>query len=98
MLCTANGIALIGQYANVGVVTGTNQLSLTQKVTSTTTRHCFGCVPPPPVFTPAIALTKYTNGEDADLPPGPQVLAGSTVTWTYLVTNKIGRASCRVRV
>ena len=36
---------------------------------------------------PAIALVKYTNGEDAKTPTGPFVLAGGTVTWTFDVTN-----------
>ncbi len=37
--------------------------------------------------TAAIDLEKATNGEDADLPTGPQILAGDPVTWTYVVTN-----------
>jgi hypothetical protein len=37
--------------------------------------------------TPAIKLTKYTNGQDADTPTGPVVAVGSTVTWTYRITN-----------
>jgi uncharacterized repeat protein (TIGR01451 family) len=36
---------------------------------------------------PAIHIEKHTNGEDADLATGPSVLVGSTVTWTYYVTN-----------
>jgi hypothetical protein len=37
---------------------------------------------------PAIALVKLTNGTDNnDHPTGPLVPAGSTVTWTYEVTN-----------
>jgi uncharacterized repeat protein (TIGR01451 family) len=34
-----------------------------------------------------LALAKYTNGENADAPPGPIVAAGAAVTWTYLLTN-----------
>ena len=37
---------------------------------------------------PAIAIIKYTNGQDADEAPGPVVQVGSAVTWTYEVTNK----------
>ena len=36
---------------------------------------------------PAIAIVKQTNGQTALNPPGPSVEAGSTVTWTYDVTN-----------
>ncbi|MDW7681054.1 MAG: FlgD immunoglobulin-like domain containing protein [bacterium] len=32
-------------------------------------------------------IEKATNGQDADLAPGPQVVVGSTVTWTYVVGN-----------
>jgi len=34
-----------------------------------------------------ITLVKLTNGTDNDTPPGPTVPVGSTVTFTYLVTN-----------
>ena len=37
--------------------------------------------------TPSIDIEKATNGFDADDPTGPQVVVGSTVTWTYVVTN-----------
>ncbi len=36
---------------------------------------------------PAIAIAKQTNGQTALTPPGPIVTVGSTVTWTYDVTN-----------
>ncbi|MGL4650874.1 MAG: SdrD B-like domain-containing protein, partial [Caldilineaceae bacterium] len=39
------------------------------------------------VYRPAIALKKYTNGDDADAPPGPTISERSPVTWTYYVTN-----------
>ncbi len=32
-------------------------------------------------------IEKATNGQDADTPTGPVVAVGSTVTWTYVVTN-----------
>ena len=34
-----------------------------------------------------IAIVKSTNGTDNDGPPGPEVPVGSTVTFTYVVTN-----------
>ena len=36
---------------------------------------------------PDIAIKKYTNGEDADTATGPVVAVGSTVTWTYIISN-----------
>jgi hypothetical protein len=36
---------------------------------------------------PAVELVKSTNGDDANTAPGPTVQVGSTVTWTYRVTN-----------
>ena len=36
---------------------------------------------------PAITIEKLTNGADADTPPGPIILVGSSVQWTYVVSN-----------
>jgi len=36
---------------------------------------------------PSIDMEKYTNGEDADLARGPDILVGQTVSWEYVVTN-----------
>ncbi|NOR48626.1 MAG: VPXXXP-CTERM sorting domain-containing protein, partial [Methanosarcinaceae archaeon] len=43
-------------------------------------------VPPPPI-NPSIDIEKFTNGEDADVAPGPRIRSGYAVTWTYNVTN-----------
>jgi hypothetical protein len=37
--------------------------------------------------TPAIAVKKFVNGQDANTPPGPTLVAGCPVTFTYSVTN-----------
>src|SRR5262249_7595107 len=36
---------------------------------------------------PAIKVVKLVNGDDADTPTGPHVSIGSTLTFTYVVTN-----------
>lgn len=59
LTCTATGIATLGQYANMGTVTGTPPYG--PPVTDTNPSHYYG-------FTPAIELIKYTNGYDADDP------------------------------
>ncbi|MDH3588000.1 MAG: hypothetical protein OEQ74_01220, partial [Gammaproteobacteria bacterium] len=76
--CTASGIAIEGQYDNVGSVVGTPPSG--PPVDDFDPSHYFGALP-------MIDLEKLTNGEDADLPTGPVVLVGSTVTWTYIITN-----------
>src|SRR5204863_2446603 len=41
----------------------------------------------PVVFNPALNIVKFVNGQDADSPTGPHVAVGSTVTYTYVVTD-----------
>jgi hypothetical protein len=36
---------------------------------------------------PSIDIEKFTNGEDADDPTGPQIPCGDLVNWTYNITN-----------
>ena len=78
MTCTASGTAVAGQYANVGTVSGKPPVG--PDVTSTDPSHYVG-------YLPVITLEKRVNGQDADTPPGPSLLVGSTISWTYLVTN-----------
>ncbi|HSN54682.1 MAG TPA: hypothetical protein VLT32_08415, partial [Candidatus Sulfomarinibacteraceae bacterium] len=78
MNCTAGGTAVAGQYANLGTATGTPPLG--DPVTDSDPSHYFG-------VDASIDIEKATNGEDADVGPGPIVDEGSEVTWTYVVTN-----------
>jgi hypothetical protein len=76
--CHINGIVTPGQYANDSTATATSILD--QQLTDTDPSHYFG-------VDAGIVIKKYTNGDDADTPPGPTIDIGSPVTWTYVVTN-----------
>jgi hypothetical protein len=79
MTCSANGTASSGQYANLGTVSGTPPGGLAQ-VSNDDPSHYFGTQA-------AVELEKRTDGLDADTPPGPTLLEGNVVIWTYIVTN-----------
>ncbi len=76
---TVNGTAEPGQYENMGTATGTPPGGLAD-VSDTDPSHYLG-------VDSGIDIEKATNGQDADAEPGPEILAGSPVTWTYVVTN-----------
>ncbi|MGW9167330.1 DUF7507 domain-containing protein [Agromyces sp. NPDC055658] len=86
--CTATGTAIVGQYANLGSVTGIGPATTDvdgetvagETVTDDDPSHYFG-------VEPAVDIEKATNGQDADESPGPLVAAGGDVRWTYVVTN-----------
>ena len=84
MTCTGSGVATLGQYRNQGDVAGQpvdDQGSrFGPPVTDTDPSHYVG-------IRPDIDLEKATNGEDADHAPGPEVVVGSEVIWTYVVRN-----------
>ena len=93
MTCTASGTVQVDQYANTGTASGTtkgvdgqegNLIPANQGHPSDEDpSHYFGQIPE----APAIRIEKATNGEDADSIPGPEILEGLPVTWTYVVTN-----------
>jgi LPXTG-motif cell wall-anchored protein len=82
MICTASGVAEIGEYANVGTVTAdpASEVGVEQVLSASDPSHYFGAVS-------AIELVKFANGEDANEPPGITVPAGPDVTMTFVVTN-----------
>lgn len=81
MTCSANGVVTeLGPYRNVGTVTA--QFSGpggSGSVTDSDPSHYLGVSP--------VQIRKFTNGEDADLSPGPSILVGNPITWVYRVTN-----------
>ena len=77
LTCTGSGTAETGQYANIGEVCS---LFDEEEVCDTDTSHYFGAGT-------GLAVEKSTNGEDADVPPGPSITEDDPVTWTYVVTN-----------
>ncbi|MEA2564434.1 MAG: hypothetical protein QOH06_5938 [Acidobacteriota bacterium] len=81
MTCTGNGTAQAGQYKNVGAVTG--QPPCGNPVSDDDPSHYFGKT----TENPGLKIVKKTNGQDANTAPGPEIMVGSTVTWTYIVTN-----------
>jgi hypothetical protein len=68
-----------GQYENEAIVTAKPPDDLLE-ITDSDLSHYFGA-------RPAITITKFTNGQDAKSGTGPFVLAGDTVTWTYIISN-----------
>ena len=45
-----------------------------------------------------VDVETFTNGQNADTAPGPAVTAGSTVNWTYVVTNTGSRPLANISV
>jgi hypothetical protein len=78
MTCFASELAVAGPYVNVATATG--QPPSGQQAEDTDSSHYFG-------IEPSIAIEKFTNGVDADLPPGVEIGVGEPITWTYVVTN-----------
>ncbi|MBK6954504.1 MAG: hypothetical protein IPH27_03090 [Actinomycetales bacterium] len=80
------GVAVEGQYANLAAVTAQAADNANQPIaalgsyTDDDPSHYWG-------LTSGLTMKKYTNGLDADTVTGPLVAIGSTVTWTYVVTN-----------
>jgi hypothetical protein len=78
MTCTATGTAVAGQYANIGAASGRPEGGAS--VSDSDFSHYLAS-------RPLITLEKRINGQDADDPPGPELVAGAGIGWTYVVTN-----------
>jgi len=84
IMCTASGTAGLGQQNLAGHVTAKALIHPTQdvlgRVETSDTSHYFG-------YALGLGLVKLTDGQQVPAPPGPEFAVGSTVTWTYEVTN-----------
>jgi uncharacterized repeat protein (TIGR01451 family) len=77
--CVSKTITVVAGQTTSGVnVSGTDPLG--QLVGDSDPAHHFGAQA-------AVRLVKSTNGHDANSRPGPAVTPGSTIAWTYVVTN-----------
>ena len=76
--CTGSGTAVAGQYRNIGMVTVTANGN---QYTASNASHYFGGV------ISGVTIKKYTNGQDVSQAPGPSILVGRPISWTYVVTN-----------
>jgi hypothetical protein len=83
--CLVTGVVVEGQYVNIGTVTATAAtptIGPPITVTDSDPSHYLGVLRPP-----SVNIEKSTNGVDADTAPGPVLLVGSPVSWTYVVQN-----------
>ncbi|MGH3370352.1 MAG: Calx-beta domain-containing protein, partial [Nocardioidaceae bacterium] len=81
---SAPAVVTAGQYHNRAVVRAM-VAGLGTEVTDQDDAHHFGTA------TPGIHVEKYINGVDADQPSETLILpVGSSVIWTYVVTNQAG--------
>ena len=80
----ASGAALAGQYMNTGSVVATSLADdgARESVQASDPSHYFGGT-----NTPSLVIEKLTNGEDADLPPGPLLAVGGNAVFVYGVLN-----------
>ncbi|MEO1527082.1 MAG: SdrD B-like domain-containing protein [Planctomycetota bacterium] len=70
-----------GQYTNLGLVTGLDSTGeVAEPVSDSDPSNHFGVAI-------GIDIEKATNGDDADIAPGPTVLVGDNVAFEYVVTN-----------
>ena len=83
LTCTSNGEGQVGQYENVGRVTADFVAGAGGSVEDEDLSHYLGLES----GRAEIDIEKATNGEVADSAPGPDVVVGGAIDWTYVVTN-----------
>jgi hypothetical protein len=74
---TANRTVVAGQYSNTGSVAAVGNAT---NVSDTDAANYFGSAPD-------VNVETFVEGQDADLPTGPVLAAGSFATFTYELTN-----------
>ncbi|MFL6198946.1 MAG: hypothetical protein ACJ76J_07205 [Thermoanaerobaculia bacterium] len=90
MTCTGTGVAQACAYSNLGTVTATDTVG--DPVTASDPSSYFGTTQP------GISIETAVNGNDADSPAGPQIPAGSPVSFSYVVTNTGNTALAGIQV
>jgi hypothetical protein len=77
--CTASGVAVKGQYTNLGTATAV-PVGDGGTLSAIDTSYYFGAEP-------SIQIVKKTNGQDANEAPGPYIPVGETISYSYELTN-----------
>lgn len=90
MTCTAGGTAKACQFDNLGTASG--KTSAGQLVTAVDPSYYVG------EHHPGIKIKTAVNNVEADTPPGPAIMVGAPVSWTYTVTNLGDAALSAVQV
>jgi hypothetical protein len=78
--CSYSGTFQLGPYGNVATLTAEPPSG--PVITDQDPAHYFGYT-----TGPSITIQKFTNDQDADQAPGPEITVGEAVTWTYQVYN-----------
>ncbi len=87
--CRATGVVAPGNYRNVGTVRAQPVddvgAAIGAPIEASDPSHHRGVVTF--VAEPSIQIEKSTNGVDADVAPGPEILEGASVEWAFEITN-----------
>jgi hypothetical protein len=78
MTCSKDGIAGRGPYHNTATVTATSPVE--QPVSAIDSSNYFG-------VHPQLEIENMANGQKADLPPGPEIMYGDPIVWSFVITN-----------